>query len=200
MYYRPASRAAAVRPRSARFDFAGCRALMLEDSPLALDILHQVLVGFGVRNPLPARSLGEARKALRESLFDLIIVDGDLRQDEGLALTRELRAEPESPNATAPVVVLSAYTSTSRIFEVRDAGANVVVRKPIVPAVLLDRIGWLARCPRPFVAAEGYRGPDRRFRTEPLPEGMAERRAEGLRLLGQPERALSQDEIDSLFG
>ena len=45
----------------------------------------------------------------------------------------------------------------------------------------------------------GYTGPDRRFHTVPLPDGLSERRNADLELTAKPERALSQDEIDGLF-
>jgi DNA-binding response OmpR family regulator len=95
---------------------------------------------------------------------------------------------------------MSGSTSFLRISAARDAGANMVVRKPISPGVLMDRILWLARVSRPFITSDGYCGPDRRFKNHILPLGVEERRAEALALTASPERALSQMEVDSLFG
>ena len=53
--------------------------------------------------------------------------------------------------------------------------------RPEAAALLLERILWMARDPRPFVEAGDYIGPDRRFRDEDLPEGMEERRADRIR-------------------
>ncbi len=46
----------------------------------------------------------------------------------------------------------------------RDAGANVVVAKPLSPEILLQRIHWVARESRSFIVAPNYAGPDRRFK------------------------------------
>jgi hypothetical protein len=51
----------------------------------------------------------------------------------------------------------------------RDAGANLVIGKPVSPRALFDRIAWVAKAPRPFIETANYAGPDRRFRdVEPL--------------------------------
>lgn len=76
----------------------------------------------------------------------------------------------------------------------------MIVRKPVAPAVLLSRIEWIARDTRDFVESDGYCGPDRRVRTVPLPLDMPERRSDALALVGDPERAMSQDDITALFG
>ena len=58
---------------------------------------------------------------------------------------------------------------------------------------------WIAQRSRSFISDPGYCGPDRRFRTVPLPDGTFERRNADLILTAKPERDLSQDEIDGLF-
>ena len=65
--------------------------------------------------------------------------------------------------------------------------------------VLLSRLEWIARSNREFITADGYNGPDRRFRQVPLAEDQQERRAEALALIADPTRALSQDDISALF-
>ena len=82
----------------------------------------------------------------------------------------------------------------------RNAGANMIIRKPVAPSVLLDRIEWIARNTRPFVDSGDYRGPDRRIRNLPLSPETPERRAEVLSLVGDPDRAMSQDDVTALFG
>lgn len=81
----------------------------------------------------------------------------------------------------------------------RDHGVNFTIVKPVSPAVLLDRILWMAQYDRPFISDPGYSGPDRRFRTVPLQPGVSERRNADLQLAATPERSLSQAEIDGLF-
>ncbi|RYG87610.1 MAG: response regulator, partial [Alphaproteobacteria bacterium] len=121
-------------------------------------------------------------------------------EDDGFSLTRRLRFDSAALNATTPIIIVSGHTPLKKVARARDAGANLVVKKPIAPSTLLDRIARLGRHVRQFVISDAYVGPDRRFRKGPLPAGIEERRAEALALTSVPERAMSQDDIDSLFG
>jgi DNA-binding response OmpR family regulator len=94
----------------------------------------------------------------------------------------------------------SANPTKSVVCKARDAGANYVIAKPLAPGVLLEGIKILANSNRDFITTDNYRGPDRRFKSGPLPTDVEERRAEALRLLQAPERAMSQDEVTALFG
>ena len=120
--------------------------------------------------------------------------------ETGLDLVNHFRSDPRSRNYSLACILLSSHASQDKVAHARDAGCNFVVSKPITPAVLLGRIEWIAREGRAFVTSDGYRGPDRRFKSGPLPAGQQERRAEALRMMAEPEKALSQDEISSLFG
>ena len=82
----------------------------------------------------------------------------------------------------------------------RDVGANFVVAKPLSAAVLLQRVLWVGRDRRPFVNAENYVGPDRRFKFEGPPPGTEGRRESDLRqpIGAATEPNLSQEEVDVL--
>jgi CheY-like chemotaxis protein len=74
-----------------------------------------------------------------------------------------------------PVIVMSGYTQLRVVAAARDAGANTVLRKPLSPQALFDRIMWVARVPRPFIDAGSYVGPDRRFKRDDPPDGLYKR-------------------------
>lgn len=183
-----------------RLNLSKASLLLIGEGGMSMDILSQILLGFGVTHTRKAIGAADGLAAAAGSVFDLILVDHDMAGMSGADLTRQLRSDPNAKNYTTAVIVLSALTSQETVGALRDAGAHFVLAKPIVPAVLLERIEWIARCKREFVTSEGYRGPDRRFQTGPLPEGIEERRNETLKMLAAPERALDQSEIDSLFG
>ena len=58
-----------------------------------------------------------------------------------------------------PVVVLTGYTQVANVTAARDSGANNVVKKPVVPNVLLDHLTWSARTPRPLSRPRAIAGP-----------------------------------------
>jgi CheY-like chemotaxis protein len=182
-----------------RFDFSRAKILLVDDSMPSLDILANVLLGFGVRDRNSCQTVQEAMEMLSFTRFDLIIADAEMPEQDGFDLTKLVRLDPDGANFTTPIVIASGFAPLAKVMRARDAGANLVILKPVVPAVLLSRIRWLARGERPFVQSAGYCGPDRRLRSGPLPPGVEERRADALRLMAAPERALSQDDVDSLF-
>ena len=53
-----------------------------------------------------------------------------------------------------PIVVLSSYTQHKHVTQARDAGANLVLTKPVSPQVLFDHIALVAKAPRPFIEGQ----------------------------------------------
>lgn len=184
---------------SQRFDFGRARICVIDDSEPSLDIISQILLGFGVSNRFLCHTVEQAVQRLAIERFDLVIADAEMPDQNAFDLTRTVRKDQDNPNFTTPIIIASGYTPASKVLQARDAGANLVIMKPIVPGVLLSRIRWLARGDRQFVQSPTYCGPDRRTRSLPVPPGLTERRADALRLMAQPTREMSQDEIDGLF-
>jgi CheY-like chemotaxis protein len=182
-----------------RIDLRRAKVLAVEDNPLALQLLTEALNGLRVRSVKPCASSSEARQLLPTEAFDLIIIDAEMPEENGIDLVRHIRSAPTYPNFTTAVLLVSANTPMDMVTQARDAGANMVVKKPLLPAVLLPRIEWLARNNRQFVSTDSYCGPDRRFKNGPPPPGVTERRADALALTSDTTRALSQDDINSLF-
>ncbi len=183
-----------------RLDLRKTSALVVDDNPQSLELLSQILSGFRLGKLKSCDSAGEARSLVAREKFDLILIDFAMPDEDGLHLARHIRSEPSLPNHTAPIVILHSYTPEQMVIQARDAGANMIVRKPVAPAVLLSRITWIARDNRQFVESDGYRGPDRRIRALPLSPEIPERRRDALALVGDPERPMSQDDISALFG
>lgn len=185
--------------RATRLDMQRANVLLVDDSAQSLELISQILMGFRVKNIKPCRSADEARELLPRHRFDMMLIDADMPTEDGVSLVRGIRQNAADPNHTAPIMVVSGFTPAHRVAQARDAGANIIVKKPIAPAVLLSRIEWLARNTREFVLSATYCGPDRRFQTVPLPDGCEERRADAIALAATPEREMSQDDVDSLF-
>lgn len=182
-----------------KIDLKLSKMLVVDNNAPSLEILQQILWGFRVNEHLGCHSAKDADEHLSKTRFDLIIADVEMPDEDGISLTRRVRRNFAKPNAATPVILLAGAPSLDVLTAARDAGANIVIKKPVTPALLLSRITWLAKSPREFVRCEGYCGPDRRFRREPLPEGVSERRACELALGEDGDRVLDQSEIDNMF-
>ncbi len=182
-----------------RLGLKSVQPMIVDANAQALDVIGAILMGFGINRTVKCQSAAEAREMLPTRLFDLIIVDCEMPDEDGHSLVRHIRSNPQSPNFTAPILMMSAVTPRSKVEAARDDGANFTIVKPVSPTILLERMLWIAQSNRLFISDPGYCGPDRRFRTVPLQSGVTERRNADLILTAKPERALSQDEIDGLF-
>ena len=164
---------------SAVFNFNGAVTMVIDDSPFALELTAQALLGFGIKVRHACSSAAEAIGVLRDRPVDLILVDCEMPGMSGYEFVRWLRRSGLEPNAFAPVIMTAAHVRRSKVAEARDCGANFLITKPFSASVLLERIVWVARDARPFLEVGDYFGPDRRFRSDPW-EGI-ERRAEEIR-------------------
>lgn len=184
-----------VANSDSRINLSKATCLAVDDSAMALQVLSQVLSGFGIGRLLKSVTSSDAQRIAKENALDLIIIDGHMPNMDGYEFIQWLRREADNENRFVPILLLTGETRLSHVFRGRDCGANFVVAKPISPKVLLDRIYWMARDAREFIEAETYVGPDRRFKREGPPSGVAgRRRNDSADNVQGPERDLSVDD------
>lgn len=154
--------------------------MVVDDAPFSLELTTQALMGFGIQTRWPCHSAAEAMDILKDHAIDLLIVDVEMPDIDGLDLVRWLRRSGLDPNAFVPVIMTGAHVRKDKLNRVRDCGANFLLTKPFSATTLLERIVWTARDGRPFLEVGDYFGPDRRFRRGDPPNGV-ERRADRIR-------------------
>jgi DNA-binding response OmpR family regulator len=191
---------AAPLRRQERVNLSTAEVLIIGGDADGVEILAQMFAGFGVQLPRRCASGAEAMTVVGERELNLVVVDSALSDTDGYDFITWLR-RCGSPNAWAPTILVTGHTTPSQIFRGRDAGASFVVRKPVPPLVMMQRIVWLLSDPRAFVTSPGYCGPDRRVRSMGPPVGMKGRRHDDLSVeVGEAKTPnLEQDEIDALF-
>ncbi|WP_216851075.1 response regulator [Acidisphaera sp. L21] len=198
------SAAATTSELDSRVYFGALSVVLVESNDLEAEILTQVLSGFKVRGMTRFAGATEAEAHLQRDTADLLVVgaargkEGDLDEYD---LIRRIRRNKAGGARTAPIILLAGHTSQVNVMRARDCGASFVVAKPITPQVLYERIMWLAKDARPFITADTYTGPDRRFQKLGPPAGMEGRRKDDLSLRVGEAKApnLSQSEIDAML-
>lgn len=183
-----------------RLNLTKANVLAVDGSAHSLDVIGQILRGFGVSTLSRCSNIEEAEKLTRVKTFDLIIIDPSLERGEGYAFVNRLR-HSMMKNANVPVVLTTGHVRGRDVARGRDTGANYMVAKPVSPKILLQRIEWVARDPRPFVDIGDYIGPDRRFKFAGPPDGSDGRRTSDLKspLGDASEPNLSQDEVNAMI-
>lgn len=121
--------------------------LIIDDDERIRGLLQKFLArhGFWVT---AARDAAHARKLLAGLEFDLIVMDVMMPGEDGVTLTRDLRAVMETP-----ILLLTAKGETADRIAGLEAGADDYLTKPFEPRELLLRINAiLRRAPAPVVA------------------------------------------------
>lgn len=177
------------------------RVLCVDRNPQGLEIMRQVMMGFCVARTVSAASIEEAQAILKSEEIDLVLLDGATDAHGGTDLLHWLRHSDLEPNRYTPVVLMAARPTERVLRSARDEGVNYLVTKPITPAILMQRILWVARGGRMFVLSDNYIGPDRRWKSQGVPDGGVGRRKEDLKgQLGEAvSENLSQAEVDNVI-
>jgi CheY-like chemotaxis protein len=152
-----------------RLNLRGVTTLLVDSDHFSRGIISQMLRGFGMDSPAVFETGAAAKAHLKHNYSDICIIEAVLPDMDCSELIKWIRHQDKSPLRFIPVIVLTSYTQHRHVSLARDAGANLVIGKPVSPRVLFDRLAWVAKTPRPFIETGNYAGPDRRFRDlEPL--------------------------------
>jgi polar amino acid transport system substrate-binding protein len=109
------------------------RVLLVEDNLVNQQVAEEILSEMGLDVGIVGNGL-EAIDALREGVYDLVLMDIQMPEMDGYATTRRIRAEPRYKKL--PVVAMTAHAMSGERERCLAAGMNEHVPKPIDPALL----------------------------------------------------------------
>ncbi|HLO63589.1 MAG TPA: response regulator, partial [Azonexus sp.] len=163
------------------------RILIVDDHPLARDILRRTCAGFGWQ--ATAFDCATAGLAALEACsaggsgYDLLLLDWHMPDINGLEMLKLAR---ERPQIGLPLVVL--MVPASELAQAVAAGDDLyldgIVTKPLTPAALFDAV------------RQAYNGEP--LQLPPLPVGQ-DRRLAGLRLLVAEDNELNQEMVEQIL-
>ncbi|MDG6225597.1 MAG: response regulator, partial [Candidatus Thermoplasmatota archaeon] len=126
-------------------DFSGLRALVVDDDPINLRIIGDMIGRWGIAFDL-ANSAAEALSKLEDGeccRYDVLLVDQQMPEMDGLSLVRKLRANEAGKKI--PVVVLSSITGYPGKDLREELSISATLNKPINYLDLLNVLGSLYR-------------------------------------------------------
>jgi len=178
----------------------GISFLIADSNSYFSSLLFSMLKGFGADKIVQSRDWSTAIEALTTSKVDVMLCDSMLPPGGGMRFVRGLRTDTASPYRKIPILFMTSDGRVSTIKASRDAGANMIIMKPLSPKNLHERLLWVAFDSRAFVETPTYYGPNRRFKIEGFPDGQGRRKGDvPVEVAESDGTALSQNDIDSLF-
>ena len=161
-------------PKSLR----GISFLIADSNSYFSSLLFSMLKGFGADKIVQSRDWGTAIDALAASKIDVMLCDALFPPGGGVGFVRGLRGDAKATYRKIPILFMTSDGRVSATKEARDAGANMVIMKPLSPKILFERLVWVAFDARAFVETPTYYGPDRRFRIEGFSSGKGRRKSD----------------------
>jgi PAS domain S-box-containing protein len=122
------------------------RLLLAEDNLTNQQVALGILGKLGLRTDAVANG-AEALQALSDQSYDLVLMDVQMPEMDGLEATRRIR-DPQSAvrNHLIPIIAMTAHAMQSDRERCLEAGMNDYVSKPISPQALVEAIErWLPR-------------------------------------------------------
>jgi len=149
--------------------------LVLDDNRFQQQVLRMLLIGLGVKNVVTAKDVDEALAILSEQKFDLVIADYRLGGKSGADFTRLVRGARGASDRFIPIIACTSDTMPEVIRELRDAGADEILGKPVSAQALTAKIDAVINARRRFVSSTDFFGPDRRRQTRGPSAGVERR-------------------------
>ncbi|MBN9588122.1 MAG: hypothetical protein BGN85_13165 [Alphaproteobacteria bacterium 64-11] len=165
-----------------RLNLSKVRCLLADRDVFTRGLIAQMLRGFGMGTIQMASNGEQLRELVTKECPDVCLIEAALPDIEASELIAWIRKQPE-PLRFVPIIVLSGYTQLRLVTAARDAGANLVIRKPASAQMLFDRLAWVANSRRPFIENDNFLGPDRRFRKGPPAKAKSRRKTD---VTGEP--------------
>jgi CheY-like chemotaxis protein len=121
-------------------DIAGARVLLAEDHPTNQKVVQLILESVGV-TPVIVENGSQALDRLKAEPFDVVLMDMQMPELDGLSATTLLRAhERATGGRRTPVIMLTANALDEHVRASLEAGADAHLSKPIRALSLIEAI------------------------------------------------------------
>jgi DNA-binding response OmpR family regulator len=175
--------------------------LVVDDEVEVQRILARTLerAGFAVD---AVGSFQEARDAVKECRYHLLLVDLSLPDQSGIDLIKDVKGQDESPS----VIIITGHPSVRTVTEGMQLGVRNYLTKPISPAALVEAVqavlssdGVLIDSEEEFVAELGRRLKVARHSSDLTMKALGDRIGISQAQISQIEAGLSAPSLTTLF-
>ena len=115
------------------------RILLVEDHPVNQRLARKLLEKWG-HTVLVAANGRKALEAIERNNFDLVIMDVQMPEMNGLEAARQIRAQEKATGAHLPIIAMTAHAMKGDREQCLAAGMDAYITKPIDPDLLFRTI------------------------------------------------------------
>ena len=132
----------AVEPTEDYSDLAGLNILIAEDNDINWEIISTMLSMFGITSERAenGRICVEKMAEATEGRYDLIFMDVQMPEMNGLDATRHIRKQENRWAASIPIIAMTADAFSENVAECLQAGMNGHIAKPIDLKLVIKEI------------------------------------------------------------
>ena len=134
--------AKAVEPEDNYSDIAGMNILIAEDNDINWEIISAMLNMFGITSERAenGKICVDKMKEAGEGSYDLIFMDVQMPEMNGLDATRNIRRLENKWAASIPIIAMTADAFSENIAECLDAGMDGHIAKPVDMKLVIKEI------------------------------------------------------------
>jgi CheY-like chemotaxis protein/HPt (histidine-containing phosphotransfer) domain-containing protein len=140
------------------FPLSALHILVAEDTPFNQKYIRRLLDSWGCRSSL-VNTGRQAIEALTRQAFDLVLMDVQMPEMDGLTATTRIREMERETGRHVPIIAMTAHAMKGDRERCLDAGMDDYVSKPISSTTLLDAIYRVVPAPSAPDAADRHTEP-----------------------------------------
>jgi CheY-like chemotaxis protein len=131
-----------IEPEDDYSDLQGLRILVAEDNDINWEIISAMLTMFGITTDRAenGRICVDMMNAAKEGSYDLIFMDVQMPEMNGLDATRTIRKLENSWASSIPIIAMTADAFSENVTECLNAGMNGHIAKPIDIKLVIKEI------------------------------------------------------------
>ena len=150
----------------AAFNLATARVLVVGAKGQTGPLMRTVLTAAGLSKVILIDEPRRALDMLCADLFDAVFVEATVRLDD-VSFALAVRRSNQALNPMIPIFAVYGGARRRDVEKERDDGITDVICRPVSPKTIMDKLQLALDAPRPFIAAAGFFGPDRRAKERP---------------------------------
>ena len=114
--------------------------LIVDDDKFSRTFTKTALYQIGIKNTKEASSTKEAAEIMQNYKIDVVLLDQQMPEQNGLDLAREIKNGNLGSNPNLPVIMVTVDTKEKTVLDAKDIGIHEYLVKPISPIALKKRM------------------------------------------------------------